>query len=516
MDTNKTPFLCAMTVLLILAGPAVAQVNDLVKEQKEKNDVVITTTPKKIQPRAVDNPETATGADVTIGSGVTVTLGSDATMSLGGDFTNNGTFTANTGSTVRFIGTAAQTLSGTTTFDNLRMDGTGGVAGGLLLNSAVTVNGTLTLNNGNITLGSNNLTIASSGSVLRLESHVVASSTGAFIHKNVGSSPREFPVGPTTASYNPVMVSNSGTADDFSVRVKTTFDFAPPDPNRVVNRQWTITEAVAGGSNATLTFQWSTPAETSGFIRGNPLVIGRHNGTQWNEQSAMLGTPSSGVFNATASGFTSFSPFAVGNTGALPVQISSFTAMVVSGSRVRLDWRTISEVNNYGFFVERKRNDDSTFVEIPNSFIPGHGTTNEPHGYTFTDQSPGAPSVWYRLRQVDLDGTVHHTEPIQASGIVSSVEGKEVAPIEFSLKQNYPNPFNPSTEIKFSVETFERTSLKVYDILGKEVATLFDDVAEPGQYYKVRFDGANLASGIYLYRLQSGKRSDLKKLLLLR
>ncbi len=200
----------------------------------------------------------------------------------------------------------------------------------------------------------------------------------------------------------------------------------------------------------------------------------------------------------------------------LPVQLSRFIATVVNQRQVRLDWTTVSEVNNYGFYVERRAQSVEQWLEVPNSFIAGHGTTNERHDYTFTDPSPGAPSVWYRLRQVDLDGTVHYTEPIQVSGILTSVEEKERAPIEFALKQNYPNPFNPSTEIKFSVETFERTSLEVFNIIGQKVATLFDDVAEPGQYYKVRFGGANLASGIYLYRLQSGKRSDLKKLLLLK
>jgi hypothetical protein len=200
----------------------------------------------------------------------------------------------------------------------------------------------------------------------------------------------------------------------------------------------------------------------------------------------------------------------------LPVQLSRFIATVVNQRHVRLDWTTISEINNYGFYVERKRQGDSAFTEIANSFTPGHGTTNEPHHYTFTDESPGAPTVWYRLRQVDLDGTRHYTEPIMATGILVGVEEKEPAPIEFSLKQNYPNPFNPTTEIKFSVETIGRTTLEVFNVVGQRVATLFDDVAEPGRYYMVRFHASNLASGVYLYRLQSGKKSELKKLLLLK
>jgi hypothetical protein len=101
-------------------------------------------------------------------------------------------------------------------------------------------------------------------------------------------------------------------------------------------------------------------------------------------------------------------------------------------------------------------------------------------------------------------------------GIVGVQEAGPATPHGFTLGQNYPNPFNPSTEIKFSVETVGRTTLEVSNIIGQKVATLFDDVAEPGRYYKVRFGGANLASGVYLYRLRSGKRSELKKLLLLK
>jgi photosystem II stability/assembly factor-like uncharacterized protein len=97
--------------------------------------------------------------------------------------------------------------------------------------------------------------------------------------------------------------------------------------------------------------------------------------------------------------------------------------------------------------------------------------------------------------------------------------GSPETPSGFELLQNYPNPFNPFTTIKFSVEETNRTTLDVYNILGQRVATLFDEVAEAGRYYKVRFDASQhvgMASGVYIYRLQSGKRSDLKKLLLLK
>ena len=152
-------------------------------------------------------------------------------------------------------------------------------------------------------------------------------------------------------------------------------------------------------------------------------------------------------------------------------------------------------------------------MELPGSFVAGHGTTNVPHDYAFTDNNAPGGAVQYRLKQVDLDGAMHFSEPISS---ISPTSVREIAPIEFALKQNYPNPFNPSTEIKFSVETTDHARLEVYNIVGQRVVTLFDDVAEAGQYYKVRFDAGRMASGVYFYRLASGKQSDLKKLLLLK
>ena len=88
-------------------------------------------------------------------------------------------------------------------------------------------------------------------------------------------------------------------------------------------------------------------------------------------------------------------------------------------------------------------------------------------------------------------------------------------PDEFSLAQNYPNPFNPSTTIRYELPERAIVSLKIYNVLGQEVATLVNEEEEPGSY-QVRFDGKGLASGIYLYRLQAGDYFETKKLVLLK
>lgn len=197
----------------------------------------------------------------------------------------------------------------------------------------------------------------------------------------------------------------------------------------------------------------------------------------------------------------------------LPVQLASFTGTVVNGTSVRLNWTTVSETNNYGFYVDRKLATEQNFETLVNSFVAGHGTTLEPHQYSFVDNTAPGSTLQYRLKQVDLDGTNHFTEPITIDLLT---EVKDQLPAKFDLMQNYPNPFNPSTEIKFSVEVNDAARLDVYNSLGQKVAALFNGMAERGKYYTVRFNADNLSSGVYFYRLESGSRKEIRKLMVMK
>ncbi len=194
-----------------------------------------------------------------------------------------------------------------------------------------------------------------------------------------------------------------------------------------------------------------------------------------------------------------------------PIQLSSFTGILIN-NRVRLDWTTVSELNNYGFFVQKKRTGEVRWNEIPNSFIAGHGTTSIPHHYTFTDDAVVTTMVQYRLEQRDLNGAIHYTEPIQIE-IPTDVKG--IVPGEFALQQNYPNPFNPTTEIRYQTPEVVHVTLKLFDVLGREVATLVNEVKQAGTY-TVLFDASNLTGGVYFYRMQAGDFVKTKKLLLLK
>ena len=184
----------------------------------------------------------------------------------------------------------------------------------------------------------------------------------------------------------------------------------------------------------------------------------------------------------------------------LPIQLGSFTGSMVNATTVQLAWMTVSEVNNYGFEVQKTPAALNNYQNVPNSFIPGHGTTNVPQYYSYTDATASSGIWYYRLKQIDLDGTVHYTDAIQVD-ILTSVKEAEL-PNEFALDQNYPNPFNPSTVIEYVLPKESQVKLDVYNVLGQHVITLVDGVREAG-YHSVQFDAADLVSGFYFYRIQA-------------
>jgi hypothetical protein len=139
-------------------------------------------------------------------------------------------------------------------------------------------------------------------------------------------------------------------------------------------------------------------------------------------------------------------------------------------------------------------------------FVEGNGTTNAPKSYFFTDKSASGKTS-YRLKQIDRDGKFEYSQTVEVT-VLS-------APKEFALEQNYPNPFNPTTSINYQLSANSFTTLKIYDAIGREVATLVNEVKEAG-YYSAQFDGAKLSSGTYYYRLNAGGFTNVKRLTLIK
>ncbi|MBK7500429.1 MAG: T9SS type A sorting domain-containing protein [Ignavibacteriales bacterium] len=194
----------------------------------------------------------------------------------------------------------------------------------------------------------------------------------------------------------------------------------------------------------------------------------------------------------------------------VPVELVSFTAST-NGNNVNLNWSTATETNNSGFSIERKQvfSQQSTVGNeewIGLAFVSGNGTTSETNGYSYSDNNLTSGKYLYRLKQIDFDGTFEYSNEVEA--IIN-------IPDKFELSQNYPNPFNPSTKIKYQITTSNPVSIKIYDVLGNEVATLVNEV-QPSGNYEVTFDASLLSSGTYFYKLQAGSLVETKKMLLLK
>jgi len=159
--------------------------------------------------------------------------------------------------------------------------------------------------------------------------------------------------------------------------------------------------------------------------------------------------------------------------------------------------------------VQRRGSNETQFVTLPNSFVPGHGTTSLPNTYVFVDSSASPGSWAYRIKQTDLNGNVRYADAVTATVAAPAV------PLRTGLSQNYPNPFNPSTTIAYTLAASAHVTLIVFNSLGQRVGVLVDESEDAG-VHEVRFDGSALSSGVYYYHLQAGNVAQTKRLLLLK
>lgn len=191
----------------------------------------------------------------------------------------------------------------------------------------------------------------------------------------------------------------------------------------------------------------------------------------------------------------------------LPVELSSFTSSVIN-SDVILNWATASELNNSGFDIERS-SENSPWTKVGN--VTGNGTSSAGNSYTYTDRNLASGNYSYRLKQIDFNGNFEFFN--------LSNEVNIGIPTKFNLSQNYPNPFNPSTKINYDLPVEGKVSIIIFDISGKEVKTIVNEV-KPVGYYSVNFNGSNLSSGVYFYRINlegnGSSFSETKKMTLIR
>jgi hypothetical protein len=192
----------------------------------------------------------------------------------------------------------------------------------------------------------------------------------------------------------------------------------------------------------------------------------------------------------------------------LPVELTTFQAFAGDG-QVTLCWRTESESDNSHFVLYKRKAGEEIFHELTE--VPGHGTTTEPHDYEYVDRFVRNGITYdYQISDVDITGreTIHEQ-------IASATPSAAVVPTDFALYAPYPNPFNPATTIRYDVKETGLVTLKVFDLLGREVTTLVHRTLPAGSY-SIVWDGSGLPSGIYLCRMESKGFQETRKIVLLK
>jgi len=410
-----------------------------------------------------------------------------------GTFDNGQVFPANVN--VVYSGTTAvntdfELPATATELQNLTVNNPGGVT----LFSPITVNDLLSIIKGDLDLNGNIITMGSAAFMTETDSNTVKGSTGYIVAVRDLNAPSSENV----AGMGAVITSavNMG-----STEIRRGHTIQTDDTTQSIERYYDITPTVNSNLNATFIFKYD-PTELNGSNPDN-LVLFRSTdaGVNW-VNAGGFSNPS--LNEVTLNFLDAFSRWTAGDSiTSLPVELASFVS-TVNQRDVTLNWSTASETNNSGFDVERSSANGS-WSKIVN--VSGNGTSNTPNSYSFTDKNLASGNYSYRLKQIDFNGNFEYFN--LSNEVVIGV------PEKFELSQNYPNPFNPSTKINYNLPDDGMVSIKIFDMSGKEVMSLVNEVKTAG-YYSVSFNGSNLSSGNYFYRINAGEFSATKKMMLVK
>lgn len=412
---------------------------------------------------------------------------------------------------------------------------TGGSSDILLSNGSGNI---LTMDGGNISLGTNTITLGSNTTEPGSLSYTSGFFTGS------GSFSRWFGKSslPTTFTYAfpmgsgtkdrgiSIAFSNNSITSGGKLTVShndipgsksiTPFTDGTLTINKKSNMYWSVTQSNNWNLGSRTVSMKIEADGLEGVIDLSGLTIVKNNAKAGGTFISATGSTDKPEVNRTGLSITDLggtggtgNTFSIGasNGNPLPVTMESFTASAFKRDAV-LSWVTSIEINNKGFEVERSKKEESTgsysqWEKI--GFVNGSGNTNTQTSYTFTDRKLIDGVYKYRIKQIDLNGNYEYFMPQNSAELVI---GK---PVNFEISQNYPNPSNPVSKIDFQVPYDTRVSLKVYDLTGKEVSVLADGNLTAG-YHTVEFNGSNLASGIYIYKLTADNFTAVKKLVLVK
>jgi len=443
---------------------------------------------------------------------MSATNGGNSTINLSGNYTHTaGTVTETAGGSGTFVfnGSSAQTWTagGTLGGDNLNYT-INNSAGLTLAGSSATISGALTLTNGDFnTSSSYYVTIASGGSVSGGSANSFVD--GPMAHTwTTATETKKFAIGDDTA-YRPLdLTLTTPTSPVINAQVfNQNPGGTPQEPLENISQVRYYQTTIESGSvaNGTVRLTWGPDdgiedipnmvvARSTGPVSGDYYSIG---------QSGSSGDTESGSVTSATYAPSSTDYIVLGTTNSdvsLPVELSLFSAEVVE-NKVRLTWRTESEIDNINWVVERATSSadgDNGLVDFEKiATLPGQGTIAEATDYEYIDEEiKGGERYIYRIADVSYKGVITYHENISVF-----VELPKI----YELFQNYPNPFNPTTNIKFSIPTDARIQINVYNTLGQKINVLLDDIMDAG-YHTIQWNGINntgrkVPSGVYFIHL---------------
>jgi len=300
--------------------------------------------------------------------------------------------------------------------------------------------------------------------------------------------------------YNFTSTSFGGTEGNgvFANQIMTTpVGDLPSGIDAISQLYWNLSTAL-DTFTCSLTFDLAdiTGISNSANLRILKRVDSNHPWTTWTEYTLVDAT------HLRANNVTSLSEWAIGSTGgnALPVELVSFSGAIENNAIV-LKWKTAAELNSYGFEIERRLKDCGCEWEKI-GFMAAGGNSNSPKDYELKDFVRQTGSYLYRLKIVDNDGKFDYSKEVNIN---------IATPLKYELLQNYPNPFNPVTTLKFALPEASKVTLKIFSLLGEEVAEVVNE-EKPAGFHQVEFDASKLSSGVYFYKIETNNFTQIKKM----
>ena len=268
-----------------------------------------------------------------------------------------------------------------------------------------------------------------------------------------------------------------------------------------IRRRWAISSANPVTAGRNLSFTWVKDDDNGRNLTKATVYKSYDFGANWTPVGVQQNFDSLRLITINV---TSFGDFTVSDdANVIPVELVSFAANV-SGKDIILSWKTATELNNKGWEIERAITNGNNKMWNKIGFVNGAGTTTSPNNYSFADNNVLNGKYSYRLKQIDLDGTMSYSKTIEVD-----YQGR---PASFAVG-NYPNPFNPETRIRFEIPVTSFVNITIFNTIGEKVAVLVNENYEAGVYER-SFKAENLNTGIYFYKMTAGTYSITKKMIL--